>query len=119
MSDRPASLLAWETANNLGNVLLRRSVITEGQLAKAVASQAELRERGVFVLLGQTLVEQGALKPEQLAEAIEEQTRVSAPPHNESVVAEAIAALDEAAERALQGAQTLHDAVVGLAAKVG
>jgi signal transduction histidine kinase len=57
----------------IGQYLIQRDLITEGQLQAALARQRELSERDEHTLLGQTLIELGFVDPLQLDRAINQQ----------------------------------------------
>ena len=62
---------------HLGEILVRRGVVTPGDIDEALARERELKGRGERVRIGSILVSMGALTNEQLSECVTEQIKES------------------------------------------
>lgn len=94
----------WKTANNLGNVLMRMSVIDRKQLEHIVETQklrkSKAGDSGSIVLFGDIAVELKYATKEQIQSALEEQQKIMAPASNASEANAACDNLDAVVERA-------------------
>ena len=98
---------AWQTAANLGNILIRRGVMTQAQVALAVQKQREAKAKDETVLFGQVCIAMGFCSKEMIEEALAEQEHLLKPACNESAVDAALDQLDSAVRKASKSSTKL------------